>query len=753
MASNNLPAGAFFTSIEGRRCTAIPRVAVASPDVNTPPPAQTTPPAAIVTTTPEPAPAAPTTAVVVVGAGDNRTDPAANNGNEVEQEVVAPSTTSSPQAVINPTPIIEPPPPPPPPPPSPAPEPVPVVQAPAEISPAPVAAQPQVSLSPLPVTQPDAGANLQSFTVIADRPSQQFMIQPSATQNSQTDNRVIASSTDALSGSSETDASDSLVPPPGLLPNGGPAAAPASPTIGGGTPQGTGSNGSGAFPDTDSAAGSSVASNSNAVQSTLAVAGGVIGGVVALSIIAFLVWWWRRRLFKKRRSTLLTPLDATSFDRNEKGGPYIIQRGSIGPTPVSEKVKAALGMNFKKIRAHVRNKTGGGSSSVQSVDLDRGTSQFIDASNVAHSRNGSAGVNTRGGEAPTTKDKFIDFFSRMKPGIVGFKSKDRRDPASDNLAAMGTYSEKYNTNTNTNTNPPTAAAQADFLTLLTMDESELDREAQRRRGSLSRNNRRSTSSTDHFLSGRLNLFSSPNDNDNPFSDANAIIPPPRSSAQPAPLNPFSDANAIKPPTTYITDIRRSRGGQSFTSSPSAPPRQPSTVYNNNPLRDSSSTTTTFLPGGGGRNKFRSDPFDLERPEFLGMGNIPPPILVEGKKASIISSTAGTVGTGSVNGSIMISKPQSAVVVDGGGGSSNDRGRRGESFSSKYSSGVSSLGGFDGVGWSDPGPDVGPAVAARKTSPVTTGWGTVVDEEMGMGNGMEIRRVGTGGSGRSVGKAM
>ncbi|KAK0714329.1 hypothetical protein B0T21DRAFT_352257 [Apiosordaria backusii] len=732
MASNNLPAGAFFTSIEGRRCTAIPRVAAASPEVNSPSPVQTTPPANIViqpTTTPEPAPA-PTTAVVVIGAGQNRADPAANDGgNEVEQEIVAPSTTSSPPAVIN-SPIITPP--------SPAPESVQVVQAPAEISPPPVASPLVSSLSPLPVAiQPDAGANLQSFTVIADpAPSQLLMVQPSATQNRQTDNRVIASSTDALPGSSETDSTDSLSPPPRVLSDGGPAATPASPTIGGVTPQGT-AGGGGAFPDTDMTAGSAGASNSNAVQSTLAVAGGVIGGVVALSILAFLFWWWRRRTFRKRRSTLLTPLDATSFDRNEKGGPYIIQRGSIGPTPVSEKVKAALGINLKKFRAHVRNKTGGGSSA-HSVNLDRGTSQFIDAANIAHSRNGSAGVNTRGGEA-STKDRLVDFFFRMKPGL-SLKTRER-DPANDNLAAMGNYNATSEKNAMTfNGNNPNTSGQPDFLTLLGMDESELDREAQRRRGSLSRNNRRSTSSADHFLSG-LNLFSgsSASQNDNPFSDANAI--PPRSSAQPAPLNPFSDANAIignvPKPTTYVADIRRSRG-QSVTTTGAAPPppRQPSTVYggSRDSLRDSFTTTvtTTTIPG---RNKFRSDPFDLERPEFLGIGNIPPPIMVEGKKASIISSTAGTVGSGSVNGSL-ISKPQTAVMVGGGRG-------RAESFSSKYSSGVSSLG-FDG-GWSDPGPDVGPAVARQ--SP--TGW-QQRDEEAAMEG---IRRVGTGGSGRSVGKAM
>ena len=219
-----------------------------------------------------------------------------------------------------------------------------------------------------------------------------------------------------------------------------------------------------------------------------------------------------------------------------------------------------------------------------------------------------------------------------------------------------------------------------------MDERELDREAQRRRASVSRKNN-SAGSRDQFLGG-LNLsFGGSNSNLNdPFSDDNAA----RSSATPAPLavsqanNPFSDANAISnpapvvpKPTTYVADIRRSRN-QSVSGNGNPPP--------GGVVRESVASVESYTTRRN--NKFRSDPFDLERPELLASARQ--------AKASISSRVtensqesrlSGGVGTGDIR------RPPGAHA-------------RSESFSSKYSSGVS-------MGdWSDPGPDVGPA-ASRK----------------------------------------
>jgi hypothetical protein len=270
------------------------------------------------------------------------------------------------------------------------------------------------------------------------------------------------------------------------------------------------------------------------------------------------------------------------------------------------------------------------------------------------------------------------------------------------------------------------SAQPDFLTLLNMDERELDREAQRRRASLSRRNG-SAGSTDQFL-GRLNLsFGS----DDPFSDANALA---HTSAKPAPLvvsqgnNPFSDANAIREPkpSTYIADIRRSRG-QSVSNNSTAG-RQPSTMYR----RESAGSVSDFADR---RNKFRSDPFDLERPELLAGARA--------AKNSITSSMGATAGSDSRSSRV------SGGVGTGGIRKPAGAHTRTDSFTSKYSSGVS-------MGdWSDPGPDVGPAASRfdgpeQRPSP-TQGWRDRLEREAAAKG--DVGRSNSVGSGKSVGKAM
>ncbi|KAJ3560705.1 hypothetical protein NPX13_g9211 [Xylaria arbuscula] len=66
-------------------------------------------------------------------------------------------------------------------------------------------------------------------------------------------------------------------------------------------------------------------------------------------------------------------------------------------------------------------------------------------------------------------------------------------------------------------------------------------------------------------------------------------------------------------------------------------------------------------------------------------------------------------------------------------------KRTESFTSKYSSGVSSMG-----EWSDPGPDVGPAAGRWVPSP---------DSMLGRQPSMSRERDPGGGNQRNVGKAL
>ncbi|PKS07100.1 hypothetical protein jhhlp_005699 [Lomentospora prolificans] len=416
---------------------------------------------------------------------------------------------------------------------------------------------------------------------------------------------------------------------------------------------------------------------------TAVVAGSVAGGVAVVSIIAFLLWFWRKKAINKRRSSLLTPLtiEPSTLNGNNTEKAYIIERGSVGPTPKAERFKAAVGARLQGFKGRV-----GGSRSGPSVDLN-GASQYDDAS--THSRSNSSSLSLSSGDRAvvTGKDRFKDWWSRVTADVnFNWKMRNDRTMDADPAAAVRNVSERK-------------GSQPDFLTLLGMDDKEVQREAQKRQANHSENG--SAGSSSHFLGG-LNLnFDSPS---NPFSDMNALS---HDSAKPAPLtvspraNPFSDANAVsdgsktagtKPPTTYVADVRRSRGlGQG---------RQPSVV--DSVCRESVASVDNMGPK---RNKFRSDPFDLERPELLG------------SRQDLTTANMTAAESKGLRGSV--NRPKRAHTRD-------------DSFSSKYSSGFS-LG-----DWSDPGPDVGPG---------STRWDSPTPE--GFRPGSRQR----GGSDGSVGKAL
>ncbi|KAK4040994.1 hypothetical protein C8A01DRAFT_15203 [Parachaetomium inaequale] len=705
MASSGLASGAFLTTISGRRCTAVPRVAAASTSASSVATVVTTTSSTSTTSTTSTASTTTTRptnglAVAPIAGIDASTEAA-------EQSSTTSTTSSSLTTRTNP--------------PSGS---VRIAQA-QDSESGPTARPPP----PRPAAPPASDAAPQSFTAFADvSPSQ-----ASVAQSSQADASVTAPAADTPvdpSGAAPAEtASPDLPQGPVATPLLSTIESPQTPVEPPQTPTDTLAADATGTSSADAALTAVPNLNNNAVQSTVAVAGGVIGGVVAISVLAFFIWWWRRRLQRKRRSTLLTPLDVVpSYDRDEKGG-YVISRGSIGPTPVAVKVKAALDHNFKKIRGHIRNRT------APSVNLDRGTSQFIDPA-MAHSRANSGVI----GAEPATTDRLKGWWSGLG------KKFNRRDDNAQEKRAGATQEKKA------------SSSQPDFLTLLNMDDGELDREAQRRRASIARLNGRA-SSADGFLGGLSLNFGS----DDPFSDANAIAhtsakPAPLAVNQPSPANPFSDTNAIRDPppaamskpTTYVADIRRSRSNSTVVGGGGG--RQPSTVYNYTrdsaaSLRSMATATTTNQ-----RTKFRSDPFDLERPELLGKSPAVLPTIVSG--GSTASSTAATFGSTTTVPSPGPTRPQLARPP-----ARAARTTRAESLSSryskysKYSSGVSALsvedivrgGGGGGDDWSDPGPDVGPGSAGG-----ARWWGD--------GNGAGA--AGNGGGGRlsgnslgSVGKAM
>lgn len=453
-----------------------------------------------------------------------------------------------------------------------------------------------------------------------------------------------------------------------------------------------------------------VTGNAITTTQTIAIAGGVVGGVIIISLFAFMIWIWRKRKVYDRRSTLLTPLTPDATFRDNEKGPYLISRGSIGPTPASEKLWAAFGMKYRRLRGRVNDIVTRSNSPSPSVNLDRGTSQF-GPPDTMHSRNNSSAGGAVGGE-PASKGRFVDWWGRLAEDS-NFNWRLRHESKAEPIA-NGSYAVARSTNEGS---LPRAGSQPDFLTLMNMDDTQLERERARGRSSVKAGPRRSMSvgGESHFLGGLGLNF----DMADPFSDVNAIS---TNKAKATPMvvsaanNPFSDTNAIAPPQavpkirmangalpTYVQNVRRSRT-HSVNGSISRQPSNASRYY-----RESNVSVDTV---GTRRNKFRSDPFDLDRPDLLRSANSSTAALPGGSsRASRTSkSNSGLPNT-----------PRQAHV-------------RTESFTSKYSSGVSSMG-----GWSDPGPDVGPA-AGRYTP------------DSGLGRrDSETRR--SGASQGSVGKAL
>lgn len=405
-----------------------------------------------------------------------------------------------------------------------------------------------------------------------------------------------------------------------------------------------------------------VGQGSSRSSSTPMLVGSIVGGLAAVTLIAFLLWFWRKRVLQKRRSTLLTPLSVppTMRDREKM---YEIDRGSVGPTPRTVKLVAALGYSFRKFENRLRPRPGDGSSG---VNMNRGNSQFVEPV-PTHSHSNSVAIQqTVPEDVISTKDRLVDWWSRLKED-VNFNWR---------LRNQGVYGGSFKTRGMRQKDG--AHGQPDFLTLLGMDENKIDRESQQRRAGRGD----SMDSIDRFL-GDLAVKVDGSEGPDPFSDANAIA---RSSAKPdntdlsRMADPFSDRNAIRPPalaqkprTTYINEVERSTGPfMSGAQGLLLPPGSISNTDTHSVYSDGAGSDNSFGPR---RTKFRSDPFDLEIDDrhLPGARTQPMP------RNTTTSSTYG------------VSRPGSARA-------------RKESFSSRYTSGVSM-----GPDWGDPGPDVGPAI--------------------------------------------
>ncbi|KAK3951565.1 hypothetical protein QBC32DRAFT_371011 [Pseudoneurospora amorphoporcata] len=262
----------------------------------------------------------------------------------------------------------------------------------------------------------------------------------------------------------------------------------------------------------------------------------------------------------KRRSTLLTPLGTgpgTNPDGNEKK-PYIISRRSIGPTPVLQS-QGLLG-------THGRNPSLFFTNSVKGTGL--------------------------------VKASISNWWSRITSHM--YTSKRHNDEV---------VRDRYSDTENTSEMQTRLQYQPDFLTLIRIDEDDLGREVQ---GQQRVSGSRDKPPTTQLLH--------PAERNNPFRNPNTLshvsaIPAPLAAAGGPSDNPFSDP--VPGPPTATSDRtddhrrRRQSRGQSISGNTAKinPSRQPSTRT----YRESMDSFTTQ------RNKFRSDPFDLERPELLCHG--------------------------------------------------------------------------------------------------------------------------------------
>ncbi|RWA12551.1 hypothetical protein EKO27_g2563 [Xylaria grammica] len=525
-----------------------------------------------------------------------------------------------------------------------------------------------------------------------------------------------SSQTDQSLGATDQTNNDRLAP---TLTSDAPSNPPASTSesVGGGTTTTTGSR---QLESSNSGAGltngaqENASGGANSTQTTIAIAGGVIGGLALISVIAFLLWLWRKRLMKKRHSTLLTPLSTDAAYRGREKGPYIISRNSLGPTSVPEKMRALVGYNYHKLRGRVNSLVT--RSPKPSVDLNRGNSQFGLPDTPATRSSSRAGEASN--EVTTSKGRFVDWWERLTED-GNWNWKLRSDPRSERLN-NSTYTSRPNA-----TQPRKWGSQPDFLTLLSMDEKQQQRGSNNNNATGSGSNPRRSQSlgNDHFL-GSLGLNF---DTENPFADSNAMN---HDSAKVMPLavpaerinNPFSDANAIPAPArpvnrnsvggpaTYVQNIRRSRG-HSVSAANTQPPGGATVGRLPSLYRESSVSVET---SDTRRNKFRSDPFDLDRPELLAQ--------------SPGTSARGAIDSGrysrqdNVRGLPSMPRPTRA---------------RAESFTSKYSSGVSSSGRVERRR---------PASAARR-------WDTPSPDSTLGRQPTSLERGKGGGSQRSVGKAM
>ena len=289
-----------------------------------------------------------------------------------------------------------------------------------------------------------------------------------------------------------------------------------------------------------------------------------VGSVAALLLMLLLLWWWRRRAARKRGDTLPS---AFSTARRDRRGSHAndIQGVEADTKNGLARLAAALGFHGG------RSRSPSGATDSPEVNLNRGPSQFLETATVP-GREKLPGVRPVS-DIRAVKDRLLDWWSR--------KPED----------------ENYNNSLPVNRGRPVAGNVAE------------------------------NTSTYNARSGSrpgLGINFEGSGSFDPFSDAQAISEKAVNSTRPtAPANPFADPSITQPARHSRSLSHNQRASVAYT--PAIPPRSRGRSLSTNvrasgnppPLpasrphsvqRESLQSVDSFVDR---RNKFRSDPFDLE----------------------------------------------------------------------------------------------------------------------------------------------
>ncbi|TVY86037.1 hypothetical protein LAWI1_G008979, partial [Lachnellula willkommii] len=207
------------------------------------------------------------------------------------------------------------------------------------------------------------------------------------------------------------------------------------------------------------------------------VVGGVLGSIGFIAGVALLFWFLRKR--RRDRRSLLTPLTTgtqSEFNENDGNSGWRRNFGETWRSNVSSqgnRLRAAasgLKTGILGIGVSLKSKVVGDRSDTPGVNLNRGNSQFLDGPIPQHSRNNS--VLSNGSGPHTVKERLNDWWERFRENM---KFRKNIEPADPFAAARGMTEKQAKLN-----KPP------DFSQLLGMDDRELQLQAERRRTSFKR---------------------------------------------------------------------------------------------------------------------------------------------------------------------------------------------------------------------------------------------------------------------------